>query len=210
MSKRIVFAIGLLILFVVAGEFYGASIAQWAMALRWHLLNGNSVVFHDMTVHLPYRWWPDSQEGKRMVLTAVAPDHVDFYGLVIIEKKSVSKEQLSAFKARKKINDDAVRFERTETKEIGGEQAFGIIFSSVGSMGTEYEFWTIPERHFVISCFAIPVKYRDILTRLLSGISFSEQNMQEKGSPRIGIQGRSYVIYMPVPCFVGTVERWYT
>ncbi len=210
MSRRIVFAIGLLILFLVAGELYGAIIAQWAMALKWHLLNGNKVVFHDMTVHLPYRWWPDSQEGKRMILTAVAPDHVNFYGLVIIEKKSVSKEQLFAFKAKKKINDREVKFEQTETGQIGGEQAFGIVFSSASSRGIEYEFWTIPERHFVISCFAIPVKYKDILAGLLSGISFLEQNMQERESPQIGAQGRSYVIHMPVPCFSGTVECWYT
>jgi len=176
--KRIIFLVLLIILIIVVGHFSN-SIANWGMALKWHMFNDNEVVFHEMKLNLPLRWWVDSKNEEQLILNVVPPHGINFYGIVVFRKKMISKEELFSFKNRRKIDQEEVIFDKIEIKRIENEKAFGITYKVVNFPYSQnftyiYEFWTIPSKRMVVSAVRIPEKYRRIFLELFSRISFKK------------------------------------
>lgn len=180
--KKIILSALFVILVIGVGQFFGDPIAHWGMALKWHLFNDNKIVFDEMRLDLPYRWWVDSRDIERVILNVVPPYGIDFYGIVVIRKELISKEELFSFKKRRKISQAEVIFDKIETRTIGDQQAFGIIYRVVNSSYSEdisYEYWTIPSKGLVVSAIKIPKQYRRILFELFSRISFNRYSGQK-------------------------------
>ena len=112
--KRIIFLVLLIILIIVVGHFSN-SIANWGMALKWHMFNDNEVVFHEMKLNLPLRWWVDSKNEEQLILNVVPPHGINFYGIVVFRKKMISKEELFSRISFKKAKGDGGRRKKGHT-----------------------------------------------------------------------------------------------
>jgi hypothetical protein len=161
-------------LFIAVNVFLN-SIVTWGASFLWHISNDDEIIFHDIKLNLPVRFWVKSKDEDSLVLHIVPPYGLDYLGIVIISRELITKDDLLHFKERETVNEEKVIQNKIETRNIGTEEAIVLIQKVVANDHSQefiYELWTIPSKSLTVLAIRIPQKHRNIYLDLFTNISF--------------------------------------
>jgi len=174
-KREILYPIIVIFLFFILGKYFSRQTVTWGASIGWHLFNDDEVVFNNIRLNLPLRYWIDLKDENRLVLNVVPPYGIDFWGIVDIRKKIIAENDFMELKQRKEVNKEKVIGRKLENRKIGLIESNGIILNIVDKENRKHfnwEVWLLPSKEIMIIAVKYPEEYRYIFLDLLSNISY--------------------------------------
>ncbi len=147
---------------------------HWFSAVKWHVLNSDTIEFHQVKMKLPLRWWVYMKSEREMGVAVVPFTPGNEVGMVFLSKELITEEVLQKKfeNSTKAIQGSILAFDGFKTGAIGGVRAFGVRHIS-RTKNIIYECWTIPSQGIVITIPKLPMNWYSSVWDFISNIEFA-------------------------------------
>ncbi|TAL16736.1 hypothetical protein EPN96_08075 [bacterium] len=176
-SKKISYALLALCIPLILGILL-IDIPGWYFAIKWHLLEGNTVEYKDLKIELPGRWFVwDINDSSVLVMAASLYGNRSKSGCgnLIIRKKHIEFDELASKGKVSNYADIILKFENSEYYEIDNQRAFVVTYIHIDENGRRYiyKFITVPSKDLYVIGTEITEIGSQEFKKVLKGIKFT-------------------------------------